>query len=196
MPRTWDLAIFVLTTATTTTDRQTDYFTSCCACARGISACPGHYGTQSRAKIVRTNTVCNTMKLALSPASLKFSTWKPWKLKGGWGQGYHETAWHYQTTDIIYNKQYWKRILAVHCKSTLWFRQADYIGWLEPARLSTTRISVARTADRKHHHVMTTDWSVTVSHIAGWYCMVWVIMDASKEAFSILGWPARLYWYM
>ena len=38
MPRSPDLAILVLTTTTTTTttDGQTDYFTPCCACARGV----------------------------------------------------------------------------------------------------------------------------------------------------------------
>ena len=38
MPQTPDQAVFVLTTTTTTTtDGQTDYFTPCCACARGVT---------------------------------------------------------------------------------------------------------------------------------------------------------------
>ena len=39
MPQTPDQAVFVLTTTTTTTtttDGQNDYFTPCCACARGV----------------------------------------------------------------------------------------------------------------------------------------------------------------
>ena len=46
MLKTPDQAVFVLTTTTTTTDGQNDYFTPCCACARGVTIINGEEGRE------------------------------------------------------------------------------------------------------------------------------------------------------